>query len=71
MEKIRLFDATGKLLAEADQKHYKRFSMTAAANQKILDSLITKHPSGTKATIGPYNFFVKNGKSQVDMSEVI
>jgi hypothetical protein len=60
---IQLFDANMKLLAETPQKQYKRYSMTAAANQKILDSLIAKRPTGTEGHIDGLKFKVIKGKS--------
>lgn len=63
MEKIELFDNTGKLLHSEDAKRYQRISQTGAANQRRLDMLCKEFPSATTAQIGTAKFAVSNGRS--------
>jgi hypothetical protein len=63
---IQVFDAGGQMVAAQAIKPYevgKRISVWAANAQRKLDALIAAHPEAVRATIGPTEFEVRNGRS--------
>jgi hypothetical protein len=66
---ISLIDAKGKTLHSEPAKQMKRFSMTCAANQKRLDTLLKQYPTVIWGKLGNYDYVVQNGRSRVIIIE--